>query len=79
MVAYITLWASSYVNVKPSNKMNTIMKKVFEAPYLKVVDVKNDVIATSDPTFHNGMGNGTQLAPGRRGMFDDDYSEDYDY
>lgn len=54
-------------------------KKVFDAPYLKVVEVKNDVIATSVGA-NNTMGNGSQLAPGRRGMFDDDYSEDeYDY
>jgi len=59
--------------------MNTIMKKVFEAPYLKVVNVKNDIIATSINTPNNETGNGIQLAPGRRGMFDDDYSEDYDY
>jgi len=55
------------------------MKKVFEAPYLKVVNVKNDIIATSINTPNNETGNGIQLAPGRRGMFDDDYSEDYDY
>jgi len=65
--------------------LNTIMKKVFVAPYLKVVNVKNDIIATSgvatshDNEGYNPSGFSGGFAPGRRGMFDDDYSEDYDY
>jgi len=61
--------------------MNTIMeKKIFEAPYLKVVNVKNDIITGSnDFTVDPSSTNSSNLAPGRRGMFEDDYSEDYDY
>jgi len=57
-------------------------KKVFEAPYLKVVNVKNDIITGSEMGYGGGTGAGgvTEAgAPRRRGMFDDDYSEDYDY
>lgn len=46
------------------------MKKVYNAPYLKVVAIKNDVIATSDPTSTNGFEEGDGLAPGR-GIWDD--------
>lgn len=52
------------------------MKKIYNAPYLKVVEVKNDIIATSDPMGPtNEVGDG-QLAPGRHGMWDDDFGSD---
>lgn len=47
------------------------MKKIYYAPYLKVVEVKNDIIATStgykdEPTLD-------METQGRRGMWDEDF------
>lgn len=49
------------------------MKKVYNAPYMKVVEVKNDIIATS---VNDEVGNGSILAPGRHGMWEEDFSEE---
>lgn len=48
------------------------MKKIYNAPYLKVVEVKNDIIATSGEV-NNEIGSGEQLIQGRHGMWDDDF------
>lgn len=52
------------------------MKKIYNAPYFKVVEVKNDIIATS--SLNNGMGNGVQGAPERYNIFDEDYIATHD-
>lgn len=46
------------------------MKKVYNAPYFKVVEVKNDIIATSTPGMSDTEYNGPMGAQGR-GMWDD--------
>ena len=55
--------------------LTTIMtKKFFEAPYLKVVEVKNDIIATSFGSTNDQLPEdddpANQFAPGR-GIWDD--------
>lgn len=51
-------------------------KKYFEAPYLKVVEVKNDILTTSpggEGDFKGDGGDaGNSLAPGRNDFFGDD-------
>lgn len=58
------------------------MKKIFNAPYLKVVEVKNDIIATSgDITTGEDWTSGTGRAP-RRGSniwSDGESVEDLDF
>lgn len=54
-------------------------KKYFVAPYLKVVTVKNDIIATSGPGYGGtSSSNGVLEAgiPERHGMWDEDFSEE---
>lgn len=49
-------------------------KKIYNAPYFKVVEVKNDIIATS-----TGFGVGdesTMHTQGRHGMWDDEFESD---
>jgi len=59
---------------------DTIMKKNFEAPYLKVVDVKNDVIATSVGSYGDTYDpSKPTLAPGRRGMMGDETNDEMDF
>jgi len=56
------------------------MKKNFEAPYLKVVDVKNDVIATSVGSYGDTYDpSKPTLAPGRRGMMGDETNDEMDF
>lgn len=42
-----------------------MMKKTFNTPYIKIVEVKNDIIATSLNTPNDEKGNGIFLAPKR--------------
>lgn len=50
------------------------MKKIYNAPYLKVVEVKNDIIATSDPSMGDAYTGGSHEARiDRRGMWDEDF------
>lgn len=54
-------------------------KKYFVTPYLKVVEVKNDVIATSDLGYGGSTsGNGiTETGiQERHGMWDEEFCED---
>lgn len=52
------------------------MKKIYNAPYLKVVEVKNDIIATSNPGVNNEGTDEPALIQGRHGMWDDDFGSD---
>lgn len=45
------------------------MKKVYNAPYLKVVEIKNDILTNS---LNNEEGDGYQLIQGRQDFFEDD-------
>lgn len=52
------------------------MKKIYNAPYLKVVEVKNDIIATSGELRANENASfsdfGNVGAQGRQDFFEDD-------
>ena len=55
------------------------MKKIYNAPYFKVVEVKNNIIATSGfetPNDRPGYGTDGGFAPGRHGMWDDEFESD---
>ena len=41
------------------------MKKTYQTAELQIVRVAGNDIVTTSVTTHNGMGNGTQLAPSR--------------
>lgn len=45
------------------------MKKIYNTPQMKVVDVKNDILTTS---IYNAEGDGNQLIQGRNDFFEDD-------
>ena len=53
------------------------MKKIYNTPYFKVVEVKNDIIATSGEVDATIGGETDNVgAPGRHGMWDDDFGSD---
>lgn len=49
-------------------------KKYFVAPYLKVVEVKNDILTSSVGFGDDLTGPGQGNVQGRHGMWDDDFS-----
>lgn len=48
-------------------------KKVYKAPYLKVVSIKNDILTSSTPGMSDTEYDGPMGAQGRHGMWDDDF------
>lgn len=48
-------------------------KKIYNAPYFKVVEVENNIIATSPQWSDNGKDAGDALIQGRHSMWDDDF------
>lgn len=53
-------------------------KKYFTVPYLKVVEVKNDIIATSNLGIGDPYTDGNYTSPiqERHGMWDEEFCED---
>lgn len=60
-----------------------MIKKTFNTPYIKIVEVKNDIIATSDPTMGNAYTTGSHTGRiSRRGenvWSDGEAVEDLDF